>query len=81
MLRMVLLMFRTRTCSAPFSSIACSAASSTRIVIAHRLSTIRNCDRILVLDRGKIIEDGSYDELIAQNGLFAELVARQRLDD
>ena len=52
----------------------------TRIVIAHRLSTIKNCDRILVLDQGKIIEDGSYDELIAQNGLFAELVARQRLD-
>ena len=53
---------------------------STRIVIAHRLSTIRKCDRILVLDQGKIIEDGSYDELIARNGLFAELVERQRLD-
>ena len=52
----------------------------TRIVIAHRLSTIRNCDRILVLDKGKIMEDGTYDELIAQNGFFAELVARQRLD-
>jgi len=52
----------------------------TRIVIAHRLSTIRNCDRILVLDKGKILEDGTYDELIAQNGYFAELVARQRLD-
>ena len=52
----------------------------TRIVVAHRLSTIRHCDRILVLDKGKIIEDGNYDELIAKNGLFAELVARQRLD-
>ncbi len=52
----------------------------TRIVIAHRLSTIRNCDRILVLDKGKIKEDGNYEELIARNGLFAELVARQRLD-
>ena len=52
----------------------------TRIVIAHRLSTIKNCDRILVLDKGRIVEDGSYDELIAQNGCFAELVARQRLD-
>ncbi|MBO7670858.1 MAG: ATP-binding cassette domain-containing protein, partial [Oscillospiraceae bacterium] len=52
----------------------------TRIVIAHRLSTIRNCDRILVLDKGKILEDGTYDELIAKNGFFAELVARQRLD-
>ena len=53
----------------------------TRIVVAHRLSTIRQCDRIVVLDGGHIIEDGSYEQLIAQNGFFAELVARQRLDD
>lgn len=53
----------------------------TRIVIAHRLSTIRHCDRILFLDGGKIVEDGTYDELIARNGLFAELVERQRIDD
>ena len=52
----------------------------TRIVIAHRLSTIRQCDRIIVLDKGKIIEDGTYDGLIAQGGFFAELVARQRVD-
>ena len=52
----------------------------TRIVIAHRLSTIRRCDRILVLDKGRIAEDGGYDELIAANGRFAELIARQRLD-
>lgn len=52
----------------------------TRIVIAHRLSTIRHCDRIIVLDRGKIVEDGSYEELIEKDGFFAELVARQRLD-
>ena len=52
----------------------------TRIVIAHRLSTIRQCDRIIVLDGGKIIEDGTYDELIAKNGFFTELVERQRID-
>ncbi len=52
----------------------------TRIVIAHRLSTIRNCDRILVMDAGKIIEEGTYQELIDRNGAFADLVARQRLD-
>ena len=52
----------------------------TRIVIAHRLSTIKNCDRILYLEGGRIVEDGTYDELIAKNGLFAELVERQRLD-
>ncbi len=52
----------------------------TRIVIAHRLSTIKNCDRILVMDRGAIVEEGTYDALIRQGGYFAELVARQRLD-
>ena len=52
----------------------------TRVVIAQRLSTIKNCDRILMLDKGKIIEDGTYDELIARKGRFAELVERQRLD-
>ena len=56
------------------------AMGCTRLVIAHRLSTIRHCDRILVLDGGKIIEDGTYDELIEQGGFFAELVKRQRLN-
>ncbi len=52
----------------------------TRIVIAHRLSTIKQCDRIIVLDKGKIVEDGKYEELLANNGYFAGLVAKQRLD-
>ncbi len=52
----------------------------TRIVIAHRLSTIKQCDRIIYLDKGKIVEDGTFDELIAKGGRFAELVERQRLD-
>lgn len=59
---------------------ALASLKCTRIVIAHRLSTIKQCDRIIVLDNGKIIEDGQYDELIEKNGFFAELVARQRLD-
>jgi len=49
----------------------------TRIVIAHRLSTIRNADRIIVLDRGRIIEEGDYESLIKQDGLFASLSNRQ----
>ncbi|MBP7174690.1 MAG: NHLP bacteriocin export ABC transporter permease/ATPase subunit [Thermoclostridium sp.] len=57
------------------------ALKCTRIVIAHRLSTIRKCDRIIVLDKGKIAEDGNYEQLIAKNGYFSELIARQRLDD
>ncbi len=56
------------------------ALKCTRIVIAHRLSTIRQCDRIIVLDRGKIIEDGNYEELLAQNGFVGQLVARQRIE-
>ncbi len=52
----------------------------TRIVIAHRLSTIRACDRIIFLEKGRIVEDGTYDELIALGGKFAGLVERQRLD-
>ena len=50
---------------------------TTRIVIAHRLSTIRECDRILVMDKGRLVESGTYDELLAQNGIFARLVKRQ----
>lgn len=57
---------------------ALDAMGCTRLVIAHRLSTIRHCDRILVLDGGSIIEDGSYDELMKKDGVFAELVRRQQ---
>lgn len=52
----------------------------TRIVIAHRLSTIQHADRIIYLDKGKIVEDGTYEELINRNGMFAELVKRQRIE-
>ena len=51
----------------------------TRIVIAHRLSTIRHCDRRLMLEDGRIIEEGTYDELIEKNGSFADMVSRQRI--
>lgn len=50
---------------------------ATRIVVAHRLSTIRQCDRIIVMDEGRIAETGSFDNLVARGGLFAELVRRQ----
>ncbi len=65
-----------KTVSNSLDSLKC-----TRIVIAHRLSTIKQCDRIIVLDKGKVIEDGKYDELIKKGGFFAGLVARQQLDD
>jgi ATP-binding cassette subfamily C protein len=50
---------------------------ATRIVIAHRLSTIINADHIYVLQGGRVVETGTYDELVRQGGLFAQLVARQ----
>ena len=53
------------------------ALHATRIIIAHRLSTIRNCDRIFVMDAGRIVESGSFDELVARGGIFANLVKRQ----
>ena len=49
----------------------------TVIAIAHRLSTIAQMDRIVVLDQGRVVEDGSHEELLAQNGLYADLWARQ----
>ncbi len=50
---------------------------TTRVVIAHRLSTIVNADKIFVLDQGKIVQQGRYEELINQPGLFADLAKRQ----
>lgn len=51
--------------------------NATRVVIAHRLSTIRHADRIYVIDAGHVVQVGNFSELIAQEGLFARLVARQ----
>ena len=59
---------------------ALAKLNCTRIVIAHRLSTVRNCDRILVLQDGAIVEQGDYETLIQKGGVFAELVERQRID-
>jgi ATP-binding cassette subfamily B multidrug efflux pump len=49
----------------------------TTIAIAHRLSTIAHMDRLIVIDKGKIVEDGSHDALLARNGLYAQLWRRQ----
>ena len=50
---------------------------ATRIIVAHRLSTIRNCDRIIVMESGRVAEVGTFDELMEKGGIFTELVKRQ----
>ena len=54
-----------------------TAEGRTCFVIAHRLTTIRNADRILVLDRGGVAEQGTHEELLAAGGIYAELYQAQ----
>lgn len=48
-------------------------------VIAHRLSTVRNADKVIVIDQGRIAEQGTHDELCQMNGIYKRLVLRQLL--
>lgn len=56
------------------------AREMTRVMIAHRLSTVKNCDRIYVMQKGEIVEVGTYEELIENKGLFYELAKRQQVE-
>jgi ATP-binding cassette subfamily B protein len=56
-----------------------SIGGRTALIIAHRLATVKNCDRILVADGGRIAQDGTYDQLVSEPGIFRDLVAGQAL--
>ena len=49
----------------------------TTIIIAHRLTTVQNCDKIFVLQEGQLMEAGNHEELLAKNGLYANLYKKQ----
>jgi ATP-binding cassette subfamily B protein len=61
-------------------AIEATLSQRTSIVIAHRLSTIRRADRIIVMDRGEIVEEGTHEKLMADNGFYHRLQNLQYID-
>jgi ABC-type multidrug transport system fused ATPase/permease subunit len=51
------------------------SANRTVIIVAHRLSTIRHADKIIVLDKGRVVEEGTHHELLSRNGVYAHMVS------
>ena len=71
---------RHRLVSPNLYEVPVAAPAGFAVVIAHRFSTIRNADRICVIQDGRIVEQGSHDQLLTQSGLYNELYQRQFLD-
>lgn len=53
---------------------------ATRIIVAHRLSTVRSCDRVFVMEAGRVVQEGTFDDLVRTEGRFREMARRQMLD-
>lgn len=70
----------TRTEAAVSAALSRAQGDRTTLVIAHRLSTVKGADKIIVLDRGRLIEEGTHDELMARRGLYAQLQEAQLRD-
>ena len=61
-----------------FHAIRKLAAKKTVIIISHRLSTVKAADRVLVLDAGRLVEDGTHEQLLSRSGFYADMVASQK---
>ena len=70
----------TRTEAAVSAALGRAQTGRTTLVIAHRLSTVKRADKILVLDHGRLVEEGSHDALMARGGLYAQLQQAQLRD-
>jgi ATP-binding cassette, subfamily B, bacterial MsbA len=70
----------TRTEAAVSAALAKAQSGRTTLVIAHRLSTVMRADKIIVLDQGRMIEEGTHDALMAKAGLYAQLQKAQLRD-